>query len=132
MGGMMYDRATETTVTGTVTEVKTLTEAAMMGGRMAESGAPGRMMGAAPMIGVHLMVTLASGPVEVHLGPQTFLTEQKYTFAVNDRITITGSRMNQGGTEAILARQIRRGDSTMTFRDETGRPLWAGRGRTGN
>jgi hypothetical protein len=132
MGGMTYDKGTETTVTGTVTEVKTMTEAAMMGGRMADSGAPGRMMGAGPMVGVHLMVTLESGPVEVHLGPQTFLTEQKYAFAVNDRITVTGSRMKQGATEAILARQIRRGDSTMTFRDETGRPLWAGRGRMAN
>jgi hypothetical protein len=147
MAGSMYDKATEATVTATVTEVRPMAMAGgrgMGGGAMAgDEATRGRAMGEAEGArgrgrmsgmamngpGIHLLVTIDGSPAEVHLGPQSFLTQQKYTFAPGDQITVTGARTRQGDTDTILARVIRKGDATMTFRDESGRPLWAGRGR---
>jgi hypothetical protein len=49
--GRFYRSATETTIAGTVEEVKTVS-------------VPGRGSG-----GLHLMLNTSSGPVEVHVGP---------------------------------------------------------------
>ena len=35
----------------------------------------------------------------------------------------------KGTTEVVIAREIKKGDQTMTFRDERGFPKWSGRGR---
>lgn len=105
-----YDRKAEVTLQMTVTEIK----------RMAGPGGQG---------GVHLIVNSASGAIEVDLGPQWFLTERKYTFAVGDELTVTGARVKRNSGDALIAREVKRGAQTMQFRDPKGLPLWAGRGR---
>ena len=59
--GRMYDPATETTVKGTVEEVKQVS---------GPRGGPG---------GVHLILKTDKETLEVHLGPTTFLEKQKFT-----------------------------------------------------
>ncbi len=113
MQGMGYDKAKETTVTGTVTDV---TEQQGMG------------MG----MGVHLALKAGNEALDVHLGPKAWLDEHGYTFAAGDELTIVGARttMHDMATmtdkTALIAREIKKGDKTITLRDETGRPLWAG------
>jgi len=105
-----YDLKAEVTLQVTVTEIR-------------------RIEGPGEQSGVHLMVKSGSGTLEVDLGPQWFLTERKYTFAVGDALSVTGARIKRNSGDALIAREVRRGEQTMQFRDAKGFPLWAGRGR---
>ncbi len=102
-----YDPTTETTATGTVTDVVQVTH-----------------QGRSP--GTHLKLKTGSGPVTVQLGPTSYLESQKASFAKGDQVTVTGSQVNK----AIIAREVKKGDSTLTLRDKQGIPKWAhGRNR---
>jgi hypothetical protein len=107
-GGGNYNPATETTLTGTVDEVR-------------QMPAPGRGGG-----GVHLILSAEAGPVEVHVGPAAFVTAKHITFAKGDALTVVGSKVMMAGQDVVIAREIKKGDQTLTLRDEKGIPLWAG------
>jgi len=106
----MYNVATEVTLTGTITEVQT-------------------MAGPAGQGGVHLMLKTSTETSRVNLGPSWFLTQEKYTFAKGDAVTVTGSRVKLDTGDAVIAREIKKGAQTMTVRDAKGFPKWSGRGR---
>lgn len=108
----MYDPATETTVKGTVEEVKQI---------------PGQRGGAS---GAHLIVKTDKETLEVHLGPTAFLEKEKFTFAKGDQIEVTGSKVKIGAADALLAREVKKGDKTLTLRNAQGIPVWSG-GRRG-
>jgi hypothetical protein len=110
--GRMYDPATETTVKGTVEEVKQI---------------PGQRGGAS---GTHLIVKTDKETLEVHLGPTAFLEKEKFTFAKGDQIEVTGSKVKIGAADALLAREVKKGDKTLTLRNAQGIPVWSG-GRRG-
>lgn len=110
--GRMYNPATETTVKGTVEEVKQIP---------GQRGGPG---------GTHLIVKTDKETLEVHLGPTTFLEKQKFTFAKGDQIEVTGSKVRMGAADALLAREVKKGNKTLTLRDAQGVPAWSG-GRRG-
>ena len=110
----MYDVKTETTITGTVESVDTDTGA---GGRGCCAG------------GTHLMVKTDKETHAVHVGPTAYLAEKGITLAKGDTLEILGSRVTMDGASVVIARQIKRGDTTWTLRDASGRPLWSGRGR---
>jgi hypothetical protein len=79
--------------------------------------------------GVHLLVNTGDDTVEVHLAPSWYLEERNFAIAPEDKIAITGSRIDVDGESAIIARQIKKGNETLTLRDEEGYPLWRGAGR---
>jgi hypothetical protein len=110
--GRMYDTATETTVKGTVEEVKQVS---------GPRGGPG---------GTHLILKTDKETLEVHLGPTTFLEKEKFTFAKGDQIEVTGSKVKIGATDALLAREVKKGDKTLTLRNAQGIPAWSS-GRRG-
>ena len=110
--GRMYNPATETTVKGTVEEVKQIPSA-----RGASSG-------------THLILKTDKETLKVHLGPTAFLEKEKFTFAKGDQIEITGSKVKIGGADALLAREVKKGDKTLTLRNAQGVPAWSG-GRRG-
>lgn len=103
----MYDPATETSIKGTVEEAKQETH---------------RMMG------THVVVKVGGESKEVMLGPSDFITGQGFSFAKGDSIEVTGSRITMGGIEYIIAREVVKGGKTLTLRDTSGRPQWAGKG----
>ncbi|MDJ0743165.1 MAG: hypothetical protein QNJ32_07365 [Xenococcaceae cyanobacterium MO_167.B27] len=74
--------------------------------------------------GVHLLVNTGKETLEVHLAPSWYLEDQDFAIAPEDKIVITGSRINIDGEEAVIARQIKKGNETLILRDETGFPLW--------
>jgi hypothetical protein len=113
---MMYDAKTETTLKGTVEELKTVS--GMRGGR-------GRM----GVQGTHLMLKTDTETIEVHLGPSAFLTEKKIEIAKGDAVEVLGSRVKMGESDAVIAREIRKGEASWTLRDANGRPLWMMTGR---
>lgn len=109
-----YNGATETTLTGTVDEVKTM------------SPANGRGVGG----GLHLVLNTPSGSVAVHVGPTWYVASQNATFSKGDVLTVVGSQMTMASQEFVAAREIKKGDQILTLRDSNGFPLWSGHHRT--
>ena len=106
----VYNVASEVTLSGMVDEVKIVPGAGSQGG-------------------VHLVLRTTSESLEIDLGPEWFMTQQKYKLAKGDAVTVTGSRLKAGTTDRVIAREIKKGAETMTFRDAKGFPKWSGRGR---
>jgi len=115
-GMMMYDKAHEETVTGTVSEVTDVAEPAGRGRGMA-------------LQGLHLMLKTDSRVLDIRLGPKAFVDEQGFTFAVGDVLTVTGARGMGLDESGLIARTIVAGDRRLELRDADGMPLWAMRGR---
>jgi hypothetical protein len=101
----VYNPADEATVTGTI--------------RYVQSAA-----GADGTVGVHLVVTTASGPVRIHLAPAMFIGMNDFYYLMDDRVEVTGARMTRAGETAIWARTITKDGKTLTLRDADGTPRW--------
>jgi hypothetical protein len=108
----MYDAKTETTITGTVESIETIT------------GPGGR--GRRGLGGTHLIVKTKADTLEVHVGPTAYLTDHKITLTTGDTVEILGSRVTIDDEPVLLARQITKGTDKWTLRDASGRPLWSG------
>jgi hypothetical protein len=65
---------------------------------------------------------------QIHKGPEFYITEKGIKIAEGANIKVTGYVHEN----AITPVKITDGDKAYSFRDETGRPLWAGRGRGRN
>lgn len=111
-GSPMYDVTSETTITGIVESIETIT------------GPGGR--GRRGLGGTHLVVKTETDTLEVHVGPTAYLTEQKITLAKGDAVEILGSRVTIDEEPVLLARHITKGSAKWTLRDASGRPLWSG------
>ncbi len=105
MGFGPYNTASETTVTGTVQAVQQH---------------PGKRGG----VGIHLLLKTNDSTLDVHVGPSWYLDKQGVTFAEGDAVEVTGSMLKTN--DGILAREIKKGDKTLSLRNADGRPLWAG------
>jgi hypothetical protein len=46
------------------------------------------------------------------------------TFKPEDKIEVTGSKVKQDGADLILAREVVKGDDTLTLRFKDGKPAW--------
>jgi len=102
----IYDPKSEVTVTGAIQEVKLV-------------AGPDRSTG------THLILKTETGVADIHVGPNWYLTQQKYVLAKSDQIDIVGAKVNFRGADVIIARQIKKGENTWALRDERGRPLWS-------
>jgi len=109
MGQRMYDPTTVETVTGVVTAVDTV---------MGRRGRPHR--------GIHVRMTVAGGPLTVHLGPLFYLQQQKVRVQAGDSLTVRGSRVTMRGEPSMIAAELTRQDHAWTLRDEQGVPRWRG------
>ena len=107
----VYDPSTVVTVQGTVEAVKQIT-------------------GPRGWAGTHLTLKTESGTVDVHVGPSWFLKQKDLSFAKGDQIEVTGSKVKFENAEALLAREIKKGEKTITLRNAQGIPVWSG-GRRG-
>jgi hypothetical protein len=104
-----YDRATETTLKGTVGELRLVPPS-----------------GPKP---IAYLVT-KTGPdkdkdsVQIFLCPKSFLDDMGIAFKADEAIQITGSRVKQEGGDVILARELVKGGETLTLRFPDGKPAW--------
>ncbi|MBW4043685.1 hypothetical protein [Acidipila rosea] len=107
---LMYNTATETTVSGTIEAVNQVT------GRRGWNG-------------THLQLKTAEGVMDVHVGPSWFLTQKKFELAKGDQVEITGSKVKFNDADALIARTIKKGESELTLRNAQGIPAWSRGGR---
>jgi hypothetical protein len=105
--GRVYSSATETTVAGTIDDVKTIS--------------PGNGPG-----GLHLIVNTSSGPLEVHVGPTWYVSSRNVTFVKGDAVTVVGSKVTMSGRDVLVAREITKGQQVLTLRTSNGVPVWSG------
>lgn len=104
-----YDTATVVTVKGTVQDV----QEGMHAGRMRSHG------------GLHLVLKTDTESYTVLVGPAQFVKDKGFTFAKDDTIEVTGSKVKFNDKDAIIAREIKKADKTLTLRDEKGVPAWS-------
>jgi hypothetical protein len=66
------------------------------------------------------------GSTEVHLGPEWYWDAQGVSLAVGDEVRISG--FYEDDTFQVEEVEDLTNGEAVTLRDDTGRPLWAGRG----
>lgn len=101
-----YDLHTETKIKGTIDEVK-----------LPPKGSEKEI--------AHLLVKDGTNSMDVYLCPKSFFDDMGMSFVKGDEIAITGSKVKQGETDLILAREIVKGNDTFALRDEKGEPVWS-------
>jgi hypothetical protein len=100
-----YDLQTEAKIKGTIEEVKLPPK------------------GSAKEI-VHLLLKNGLDTLDVYLCPKSFMDEMGMDFTKGDEITLTGSKVKQGETDLVLARELVKANSTFVLRDAKGGPVW--------
>jgi DNA/RNA endonuclease YhcR with UshA esterase domain len=102
-----YDKSTEVKVSGVVTDVKDY-DCPISG-----------------TLGAHVTIQPEQGPaIEVHVAATKYVKNYEMVFAKGDKVEVLGSKVQFNGADAIIAREITRGQDTFTFRDGNGKPLW--------
>jgi hypothetical protein len=71
------------------------------------------------------------GPLQVFLGPASYVDAQTLKLAAGDTVQVKGSRLTgPKGISAITAVEVMKGDQVLKLRDDQGKPLWPrGQGR---
>jgi hypothetical protein len=115
----MYDPKTVETVSGEVVSVEQVHGEGWGQGRGGRGGG----------YGVHLIVKRDKEETAVHLGPSWYLDEHGLKLAPDERIEVRGSRITFDGKPAIIAAEVKKGDQSLTLRDDDGLPAWRGQGR---
>jgi hypothetical protein len=75
--------------------------------------------------GLHLIVKTETESVEVHACPVRFLKDLDFPIEKGDTVTVIGSR--PGGAGVVVARELTKGQTSLTLRDKKGVPVWTGR-----
>jgi hypothetical protein len=101
---LRYDRAHEVSVQGTVVEVRDL----------------GR--DTAPR-GTYLILRTEVGILRVHLGPRGRMAKARPTLTPGEAVEVVGSLVRTNDEQILLARQVRKGDTVLTFRNDRGFPV---------
>ena len=104
----MYDPATVESLTGTVEAVDKVTPMKGM------------------YSGVHVMLKTDKETISVHLGPEWFVERLDTKIEKGDKIEVKGSRVTFAGKPAVIAAEVKKGDSVLMLRDSAGVPAWAG------
>ena len=115
-----YDTATVVTVKGTIEEVQQTMMPSGQKGGMTQSG----QMGMHHM-GLHLVLKTDKESLTVLVGPAQFVKDKDFTFTKGDEIEVTGSKVKYNNADAIIAREIKKGDKTLTLRNDQGIPEWS-------
>lgn len=101
-----YDVANETKIKGVIDEVKD------------------RNCPVSGTLGAHLMIKAENKIYEVHVAPTKFVKSYEVLFQKGDEVEIKGIKTSFQGVDAILAREIKRGNDDFVFRDPQGKPIW--------
>jgi len=104
----MYNPATVETVSGTVESVDEIT--------------PVRGM----HYGIHLLLKTDKEAISVHLGPGWYIERLDTKIEKGDKVQVKGSRVTMMGQPAVIAAEVKKGDTVLKLRDDNGIPVWSG------
>jgi hypothetical protein len=104
----MYNQATVETISGTVESV--------------DKVKPMKGMNS----GIHVVLKTGKETISVHLGPEWYIERLDTKIQKDDTIEVKGSRVTFAGKPAIIAAEVKKGDSILVLRDTNGIPAWAG------
>lgn len=105
MEGAVYNRGTETTLDGTIEDIRVYSR-------------PGAEAT------THATLRTQDGAMTVLLGPLQFINERGVALQDGDRVRVTGSRVEFEGQDTLIARQIVKDGNSVLMRNEAGQPLW--------
>jgi len=74
--------------------------------------------------GAHLLLRTERGELLVHVAPGRFLRSEGFRFSPNDQVSVVGTMIHYHDRDAMLAREITRGNEVLIVRDRQGAPLW--------
>jgi hypothetical protein len=80
--------------------------------------------------GLYLVLKTDTDRIDVYLGPPEFIRRFEITFKSGDNLQLAGSKVKDGSSWLVLAREVRRDSSTLYLRDKEGRPYWEDTGST--
>ena len=81
--------------------------------------------------GAGLELDTGSQNLLVFLGPHIYVDTQNVTISAGDKVEVKGVKVLLDGRQAFIAGEVRKGDEVLKLRDDTGAPLWGGRGHGG-
>jgi len=64
--------------------------------------------------------------IPVQLGPAWYIEHLDARIELGDRIEVMGAKAFAEGLPAVIAVELRKGDSLLVLRDAAGIPVWAG------
>jgi hypothetical protein len=99
-----YDRANEVAVRGTVVEVRD----------MARVGTPH---------GTYLVLKTPTGTLNVHLGPRAWSAKGRASLSPGEPVEVVGALARYGQSAILLAREVHKANTTLTFRNAQGFPV---------
>jgi hypothetical protein len=106
-----YQLGTETTVRGTVTRLFTKT------------GQRGTARQRATL------KQADDSTIDIHIGPTSYVVAKKMILKVGDQVTVTGSRVVEGGAPLVVVRRLTRDTQVLDMRGADGKRLWRDRYR---
>jgi hypothetical protein len=106
----MYDAKTFTQITGEITTIEQIVPEKRTSN------------------GIHITVKTGTEIYPVHLGPKWYLDKQSVQLKVGDKVVVRGSKVNIDSRPIIIAKDVVKAGNTLVLRDQTGRPVWAGKG----
>ena len=104
----MYNPATIETVSGTVESVDEIT--------------PVRGM----HYGIHLLLKTNKEAISVHLGPGWYIERLDTKIEKGDKVQVKGSKVTMMGQPAVIAAEVKKGDTVLKLRSDNGIPVWSG------
>jgi hypothetical protein len=118
--GPAYGLQNESTVRGTVVDVKTGGPGPL--GWMMRSHTLG--LGHRGTDQTLLLVRTDKETIRIHVGPTAYVGEQHVQIKKGDTIEVIGANVTLHGSRLILTREIRNAGHAWVLRDATGQPLW--------
>jgi hypothetical protein len=76
--------------------------------------------------GIALLLTMQAVSIPVQLGPAWYIERLDAPIEVGDHIEVLGAKALAEGLPAVIAAEVRKGDSVLVLRDAVGIPVWAG------
>jgi len=101
---LQYHRANEVTVRGTVVEVRDITRV----------GTPH---------GTYLILKTPTDTLSVHLGPRRWAAKGRSALSAGDPVEVVGCLVRPGESPILLAREVRKAGTVLTFRNVQGFPI---------
>ncbi len=76
--------------------------------------------------GLHLLLKANEETIDVHLGPVSYIEGQNFNFEPGDTLEIKGDLLNDSQMPTMIAIEVKKGNDTLTLRDDDGFPMWRG------